>query len=72
MDEILDQWKKQRGNSVSKSNSLKDLPGGPVAKTLFPMQGAQVWSPVRELDSHMPQLKTPHATRKTEDPVYCN
>ena len=34
-----------------KSNKLKNFSGGPVAKTLFPMQGAWVWSLVRELDS---------------------
>ena len=33
-----------------KSNKLKNFSGGPVAKTLFPMQGAWVWSLVRELD----------------------
>ena len=33
-----------------KSNKLKNFSGGPVAKTLFPMQGGWVWSLVRELD----------------------
>ena len=48
-------------------------------KLVLPMQGARVQSLVRELDSHMPQLKiayaatrAPHATMKTEDPVCCN
>ena len=40
-----------------KGNSLWDFPGGPVAKTVFPTQGAWVQSLVRELDSHMPQLR---------------
>ena len=42
-----------------------DRPGGPVAKTLLPMQGVWVWTLIRELDpahcnqdqrSCMPQL----------------
>ena len=31
-------------------NWFKDLPGGPVAKTLLPMQGAWIQSLARELD----------------------
>ena len=34
---------------------VRDLPGGPVVKTVHPLQGAWVRSPVRELRSHMPQ-----------------
>ena len=33
-----------------KKTQLRDFPGGPVAKTLLPMQGAWVRSPVRDLD----------------------
>ena len=29
---------------------MQDFLGGPVAKIALPMQGAQVWSLVRELD----------------------
>ena len=43
-------------NSKQKSMNLKcgktgDFPGGPVAKTALPMQGAWVRSLIRELDS---------------------
>jgi len=33
---------------------LGDSPGGPVVKTLLPMQGVWVGSLFRELGSHMP------------------
>ena len=36
---------------------VRDFPGGPVADSLLPIQGAWVQSLVRELDSHMPQLR---------------
>ena len=36
--------------STSKTLYWGDFPGGPVAKTLLPMQGAWVPSSVRELD----------------------
>ena len=49
-----------RVNGVAKSwtqlsNTLKgrDILGGPVVKTVLPLQGAQVQSLVRELKSHM-------------------
>ena len=29
---------------------IRDIPSGPVAKTVLPMQGASIKSPVRELD----------------------
>ena len=29
---------------------MRDIPGGPVAKTVLPIEGAQVQSLVRELD----------------------
>ena len=32
----------------------RDFPGNAVVKTVLLMQGAQVWSLVRELRSHMP------------------
>jgi len=37
----------------NKNNTIKwgDFPGGPVVKTVLPMQGVQVQSLVRELDS---------------------
>ena len=38
--------------------SLQDFPGGGVAKTVLPMQGAQVGSiPGQGTGSHMPQLR---------------
>ena len=49
----------------------RDFPGGPVAKTLLPVQKAQVPSLVRDLDPHSQlrvhvlQLKTPCVTTKT-------
>ena len=42
------------------------LPSSPVIKILFTIQGAQVQSLVEELRSHMPQLKIPEATTKTQ------
>ena len=39
-------WKKKKKKKVM----LRDFPGGPVAKTVLPMQGTRVWSLVRELD----------------------
>jgi len=49
----------------------RGFPGGPVAKTVLPRQGAWVQSLVRELDptchnerSHMSQRKIPHAATK--------
>ena len=50
-----------RHNLATKQNKTKqkgswNFPGGPVGKTLvFPLQGAQVWSLVGELRSHMLQ-----------------
>ena len=39
---------------------FRDFPGGPVDKTWVPsVQGARIWS-------HTLQLKTPHATTKTQ------
>ena len=55
-----------------KRQKVRDLPGGPVAKTSrFQCRGLgfNPWSGTR---SHMPQLKIPHAAMKTEDPEYCN
>ena len=40
-------------------NVSRDFPSGPVVKTAFPLQGAWVWYPVRELWSFMP-----HSTGK--------
>ena len=34
---------------------VRDFPGGPVVKTLHPLQEARVQSPVRELKSYMLQ-----------------
>ena len=51
----------------------ENCPGGPVAKTPCPQwKGAWVLSLVRELRSHMPQLKILHATVKSKDPPCCN
>ena len=57
---------------MSKPHQWGDFPGGTVDSTL-PMQGAQVWSLVRELHRtcmlqlrvHMPQLRSPPAATKT-------
>ena len=38
------------GNRVFKGPNSRNFPGGPVVKTLFPMQGARVRSLFRELD----------------------
>ena len=46
--------------------SSGDLPGAPVAKTVLPVQGAQVPSLVRELGSQGLQLKILSATTKTQ------
>ena len=52
----------------------ENFPGGPVAKTPWSQwRGAWVLSLVRELRSHMPQLKILHATVKIKDhPPCCN
>ena len=41
---------------------MRDFPGGPVVKTMLPLQGGRVQSLVRELRSHKPQGKAtpPH------------
>ena len=49
-----------------------DFPGGPVAKTLLPMQGAWIQSLIRELDSACHNEKIPHSSTKIEDPAGCN
>ena len=36
-----------------KAQEPQDFPSGPMIKTLFPMPGAQDWSLVRKLRSHM-------------------
>ena len=41
------------------------LPGSPVAKTAFPMQGAWVLSLVRELDPHA-AAQSSHAAAKAQ------
>ena len=38
-----------------KTESSRGFPGGPVVKTILPMQGALVWSLVGELRSHIPR-----------------
>ena len=45
---------------------LSNFPGGPVAKTALPMQGARVWSMVRELD---PTCGTPLQYSCLENPM---
>ena len=45
-----------------------DFPGGPVAKTLLPMQGAWVWSLVRE---QLPYATTKSLHATTKDPTGC-
>ena len=45
---------------------MGDFPGGPVGKTVLPVQGAWVRFLVGELDpAYMPQLRSPHATTKS-------
>ena len=50
---LLMGYHQQLGHSFSRLSKFilgyQDFPGGPVAKTLLPMQGAQVPSLVREL-----------------------
>ena len=43
----------------------REVPGGPVAETALPKQGARVQSLVRELDFCMPQLKVLYAATQT-------
>ena len=43
---------------------LGDFPVSPAIKTLLPMQGAWVWSLVRELRSHMPQGEAKRLKKK--------
>ena len=60
--------------------NYQDLPGGPAAKTLLPVQGTWVQYLVRELDSHiqlkkkkrshMPPLKIPRATTNKDGQSY--
>ena len=39
-----------RNKSSNKKHTVRTYPGGPLAKTELPVQGAQVQSPVRKLD----------------------
>ena len=39
-----------RNKSSNKKPTVRTNPGGPLAKTELPVQGAQVQSPVRKLD----------------------
>ena len=42
---------KEKSEKAGLKLNIQGLPGGPVAKdSVLPMQGAQAWSPVRELD----------------------
>ena len=63
----------------SKGCQTSDFPGGPVAKTAIPMQGAQDSIPGQGTRSRMPhlrvrvpQLKSVHAKTKIIDPSSCN
>ena len=47
----------------------RDFPGGPVAKSLLPMQGSWVQSLVKGARSHMAQLQISHTAMKMEDPA---
>ena len=38
---------------VVAKNSKRDSPGGPMVKTVFPMEGVRVQTLVKELRSHM-------------------
>ena len=50
----------------------EDFPGGPVVKNM-PSEAGDVGSiPGQGTRSHMPQLKIPHDSMKTEDPVCYN
>ena len=49
----------------SRKESLGGLPGGPVAKTAFSMQGAHSSTPDHRTRSPMLQLRIPHATTRT-------
>ena len=53
-------------------HSLMTIPGGPLAKT--PDSHARGLGSIlgEETRSDMPQLKIPHATRKIDEPKYCN
>ena len=57
-------------SNVLKKHLERDFPGGPVAKTLLPIQGAQDPSLVRELDLMGCNQKVPCVA--TKDPVCCN
>ena len=46
-----------------------DFPGGPVVKTLLPVQGAPVQFLVGELRSHMPRGARPKQTNKKTVPM---
>ena len=48
------------------------VPGGLVAEFTVLMQGALGLTPHQGTRSHMPLLKIPHATTKTEDPMCHN
>lgn len=54
------------------NKAVKELPDGPVAKTPHTIQGA--WGLITSQGTRFPhpQIKNPHATRRTEGPVYCN
>ena len=63
-------WKKQTkewgsilGRSVHESQK-EVAPGGPVADSTLPVQGAWVWSLVRELRFHCPSQCDPSQTEK--------
>ena len=52
--------------------NMRDFPGGPVAKTLLPIQRARGSIPGQGTRCHMPQLKTLRATLKIKDPACLN
>ena len=41
-----------------------EFPGGPVVKTVLPLQGARAWSLGEELSSHMPRGTAKTQTNK--------
>ena len=52
----------QQQTFLKRLKPTKDFPGGPVVKTVLPLQGARVQSLVMELKFHMP-----HGVAKREN-----
>ena len=51
---------------------MEYFPADPVAKAVFPMQGASVQPLVRQPDCHTLLLKIPEAAMERKDPTHHN